>query len=254
MTFRDPRRARRQRRGEVELDTATDPRPRRRRWPANDELGGRRLGRSCSCWPPAGEGPPMKVSFATAELTPVARVGGLAEAAAGLVRGSPRRRCRRAGGPARLRRRRAGRTQTEVARSTCLMGRATPRVRRGHHAVAGRPHWSTCPASIEPHPYVDATGEGWPDNDHRFMAFSAAVAALVALEQPDVLHLNDWHTAAAVGMLPDRSRHGAHHPHPRLPGTSDRAWLEQAARRGAPLRLVRRHQSDGRCASSWSTG
>jgi len=78
------------------------------------------------------------------------------------------------------------------------------RVRRGRHAVAGDLTLVHVPGIERPHPYVDEDGQGWPDNDHRFMSFSAVVAALATATGPDILHLNDWHTAAAVGMLHDR--------------------------------------------------
>ncbi len=55
---------------------------------------------------------------------------------------------------------------------------------------------------VKSHPYLQPDGHGWPDNDRRFMAFSAAVAALTDEVAPDVLHLNDWHTCAALGHLP----------------------------------------------------
>ncbi len=51
------------------------------------------------------------------------------------------------------------------------------------------------------HPYLQPDGTGWPDNDRRFMAFSAALAALTEVVAPDVLHLNDWHTCASLGHL-----------------------------------------------------
>jgi starch synthase len=51
------------------------------------------------------------------------------------------------------------------------------------------------------HPYLQPDGVGWADNDRRFMAFSAALAALTDAVAPDVLHLNDWHTCAALGHL-----------------------------------------------------
>ena len=51
------------------------------------------------------------------------------------------------------------------------------------------------------HPYLQANGEGWPDNTARFLAFSRAVAAIANAERPDVLHLNDWHTGAALAAL-----------------------------------------------------
>ena len=54
-----------------------------------------------------------------------------------------------------------------------------------------------------PHPYLDEHGEGWPDNDARFLGFSVAVTALARVLRPDLLHLNDWHTAAAVAGLGD---------------------------------------------------
>ncbi len=53
----------------------------------------------------------------------------------------------------------------------------------------------------KPHPYTDDEGVAFPDNDLRFFGFSAAIAALVNQSVPDVLHLNDWHTAAALGFL-----------------------------------------------------
>jgi starch synthase len=55
--------------------------------------------------------------------------------------------------------------------------------------------------SERPHPYQQADGTGWPDNDRRFLAFSVAVAALCEIETPDVLHLNDWHTSATLAFV-----------------------------------------------------
>ena len=144
----------------------------------------------------------MRILFATAELTPVARVGGLAEATAGLV--------------AALRSRGV---EVEVVLpdygSTELSGQSeipvrvpdwvgATRVRRGRHRDAGDVTLVHVPGIDRPHPYVDEQGEGWPDNDQRFMAFSAVVAALVRQQRPDVLHLNDWHTAAVTGLLLER--------------------------------------------------
>ena len=142
----------------------------------------------------------MNVLFATAELTPVARVGGLAEAAAGLVRA-----LRDAGtnvevvlpdydGQPLV-------DQTEVAVEVPWWV-GPVRVRRGRHAGVGDLTLVSVQGNERPHPYVDDDGWAWPDNDHRFMAFSAVVAALAVQRGPDVVHLNDWHTAAATGMLP----------------------------------------------------
>ncbi len=78
------------------------------------------------------------------------------------------------------------------------------RVRRGHHAQVGAVDLVHVPGMDRPHPYVDEDGRGWPDNDHRFLAFSAAIAALALEDPPDVVHLNDWHTAAAAAFLSGR--------------------------------------------------
>ena len=87
------------------------------------------------------------------------------------------------------------------------------------------------PGLNRPHPYVDpVSGNAWGDNTERFFAFSAAIAALCSSEEdggvaPDLLHLNDWHTAATVGFL--------QHPPPSVltihtlgyQGVTDAWWL-----------------------------
>ncbi|MCY4495437.1 MAG: glycogen/starch synthase [Acidimicrobiaceae bacterium] len=141
----------------------------------------------------------MRVLLAAAEMAPVARVGGLAEAVSGLVRA-----LRDQGvevevvlpdyGDVRLQRQ----FETELE-SPWWTG--PTRIRSGSHSSAGELTLVGVTGMARPHPYVDEHGEGWPDNDHRFMAFSAAVATLTRRSKPDVLHLNDWHSAAALGML-----------------------------------------------------
>ena len=141
----------------------------------------------------------MRVLFATAELTPVAAVGGLAQATSGLVR-----ELRRQG------------VEVEVALPDYtgdeLSGEerieleapewAAPAVaRRGVHARFGALTLVSVPGIERPHPYQDADGEGWADNDARFFGFSSAAAALARASHPDVVHLNDWHTAAAVSWI-----------------------------------------------------
>ena len=76
-------------------------------------------------------------------------------------------------------------------------------VRAGHHPAAGRLHLVSVPGMARPHPYLQANGEGWPDNSERFFRFSRAVAALVERDRPDVLHLNDWHTGPVLAGLAD---------------------------------------------------
>ena len=141
----------------------------------------------------------MRVLLAAAEMAPVARVGGLAEAVSGLVRA-----LRDQGvevevvlpdyGDVRLQR------QFETELESPWWSGPT-RIRSGSHRSAGELTLVDVTGMARPHPYIDEHGEGWPDNDHRFMAFAAAVATLTRHREPDILHLNDWHSAAALGML-----------------------------------------------------
>ena len=54
-------------------------------------------------------------------------------------------------------------------------------------------------------PYVDANGNGWPDNAIRFGTLSAAAAAFgrfsVDAFHPDVVHVHDWQAALAPAYL-----------------------------------------------------
>ena len=142
----------------------------------------------------------MKIVFASAEAAPVARVGGLAEAAAGLIRSL--------------------RTRSDVELTVVLpdyggcvlsnessktlkvpdwVGKTT--VRSGIADQLGEVVLVRTPTLTRAHPYVDENGEGWSDNDHRFFGFSAAVAAIVDAVEPEVLHLNDWHTAMTLAFV-----------------------------------------------------
>ncbi len=61
-------------------------------------------------------------------------------------------------------------------------------------------------------PYSQPSGDEWPDNAARFALFSRAIAAVAMNEaglnwQPDILHCNDWQTGLApalIATLPDR--------------------------------------------------
>jgi starch synthase len=54
-------------------------------------------------------------------------------------------------------------------------------------------------------PYADATGHDWPDNHRRFALFGWAAAALARgadpLWRPDIVHAHDWHAALAPVYL-----------------------------------------------------
>ncbi|MCS7006765.1 MAG: glycogen/starch synthase [Gaiellaceae bacterium] len=143
----------------------------------------------------------MRVLFATAELAPVASVGGLAHAAAGLVR---ELRSRGVEVEVALPDYAGEALEGERSVELAVPGWAAPaRARRGSHALGGELALLSVPGIRRPHPYGDETGAAWPDNDARFLGFSAAVAALAAASRPDLVHLNDWHTAAATAFLPE---------------------------------------------------
>lgn len=141
----------------------------------------------------------MQVLFATAELSPIATVGGLAAAAAGL--GSE---LRRAGVDVDLVLPDYGGISLVDETTFELdvpewVGAAV--VRRGRHPGIGALTLISVPDMARSHPYLRPDGEGWPDNSARFFRFGRAVAALTERDRPDVLHLNDWHTGVALAAL-----------------------------------------------------
>ena len=167
----------------------------------------------------------MRVVFATAELSPVATVGGLAAAAAGLGA-----ELRRLGvdlelvmpdyGDVTL----ADETSVELDVPDWV-GAATMRV--GHHPVVGRLHLVSVPGMARPHPYLQADGEGWHDNSARFFRFARAVAAHVEHDPPDVLHLNDWHTGPALAALTDPPPTVVSINNLAYQGVTDGSWLDR---------------------------
>jgi starch synthase len=141
----------------------------------------------------------VRVLFATAELAPIAAVGGLAQAASGLT--------------AELRRQGVDVTVVmpdyggveladTVTRELAVPAWAGPaRVRFGEHAEVGPLAVVEAPGLARRHPYLQPDGDGWPDNDRRFLSFCRAVAAIVAADAPDIVHLNDWHTGATLAAV-----------------------------------------------------
>lgn len=144
----------------------------------------------------------MKVLFASAEFAPLARVGGLAAAAAGLVAELRRHDIEvQVAVPDYFATPMTGETSIDLA----VPEWAGPaRARTGTVAGVGRITLIDAIGIARSHPYLQPDGHGWPDNDRRFMAFSAAVAALCDHVGPDVLHLNDWHTCVALAHLRSR--------------------------------------------------
>ncbi|MFN8052981.1 MAG: glycogen/starch synthase [Acidimicrobiales bacterium] len=177
----------------------------------------------------------MHVLFATAELEPLVSTGGLGAAAAGLV-GALRR---------------DGITVTPVVpgyeafplaaeRTVALdvpswVGSASARVGTIEHL--GQVVVIDAPSLARPHPYVDPeSGSGWRDNDHRFFAWSAAVAALARVLRPDVVHVHDWHAATTLAHLPEGTPtvltiHNLAHQ-----GWCDPGWIDVLGARGERYR------------------
>jgi starch synthase len=189
-----------------------------------------------SVWESSGKC--ASVLFAAAEYDPLVKVGGLGEASAGLV-GSLR--------------------NLGLDVEVVLPDYGNLAVRTiGPALPLAMPAWAgpalaqrvvsrfggvpvtliSAPVLQRPHPYGDPdTGHGYADNDLRFMTFSAAVAALAALRKPDLVHLNDWHTATVPAFLDGRIptvltiHNAAHH------GTCDAAWENALGERGHHYRM-----------------
>src|SRR6056297_160496 len=174
---------------------------------------------------------PMRVVFATAELSPVAAVGGLAAAAAGLGV-----ELRRLGVDLEIVMPDYGDVVLVDETTVSLavpdwVGAAT--VRAGHHPGVGRLHLVSVPGMARPHPYLQPTGEGWIDNSERFFRFARAVAAYVEQDPPDVLHLNDWHTGTALAALADPPPTVVSIHNLAYQGVSDAGWLDRIGPRAA---------------------
>jgi len=140
----------------------------------------------------------MRILFATAELAPFVKVGGLADASAGLVHAL-----------------RIHGLEVDVVlpdygdlpfdgdtrhRLDVPAWAGDVFVRRGRLGNFPSVMLVSHESLTRSNPYVDSDGAGWSDNDHRFFVFSAAIAALAETSQSDILHLNDWHTAVALGF------------------------------------------------------
>ena len=167
----------------------------------------------------------MRVVFATAEFAPLAAVGGLAAASAGLVRSL---RSQGVDVELVLPDYRAEPLVDESATQLEVPAWAGPaRLRSGSHRSTGPVHLVSVPGIARPHPYVDLNGVGWPDNDARFLAFSAAVVALADRLEADVVHLNDWHTAAATAWLRGRRPSVLSIHNLAYQGTTSALWLER---------------------------
>ncbi|MDQ1315430.1 MAG: starch synthase [Pseudomonadota bacterium] len=91
-------------------------------------------------------------------------------------------------------------------------GMVTARILEARHPDFAFPLWLVdCPPLFDRvgNPYVDATGQDWPDNAERFTVFSR-VAALLAQDaldlgwQPRVVHTHDWQTGLVAAFLAEQ--------------------------------------------------
>ncbi|HRK77915.1 MAG TPA: glycogen synthase GlgA [Thiobacillus sp.] len=93
-------------------------------------------------------------------------------------------------------------------------GMVSARILETRHPDFPFPLWVIdCPPLFdrEGNPYVDASGQDWPDNAERFAVF-ARVAALLAQDalnlgwQPAVVHAHDWQTGLVAALLAEQPR------------------------------------------------
>jgi starch synthase len=165
----------------------------------------------------------MRVMFAAAEMAPLVRVGGLGEVAGGLTKA-----LREAGVTVDMVLPDYFGTALDDERVVELdvpewAGPATART--GFLGGYGELTLVTVPDIRRSGAYGDPGGEGYWDNDRRFFAFSAAVAALTHQLRPDVIHVNDWHTGAALAWIPDDIGSVASIHNLAYQGDADRGWL-----------------------------
>lgn len=173
------------------------------------------------------------VLFATTECAPRIKVGGLSEASAGLTN-----MLSNMGVIVDIVMPDYGlldlRDVTERPLSNLPWWCPPMTLRQGWTDGIGRVSLLDFPGSQRPHPYVDpTTGEGWAHNSDSFLAFAAGVAQLAVETEPDVVHVNDWHTAPAIGRLPEGmpsvlTVHNLAHQ-----GQTDPAWLRRIGVHGA---------------------
>ena len=182
----------------------------------------------------------MRIVFATAELSPVATVGGLAAAAAGLGA-----ELRRRGVDVELVLPDYGNIVLEKETSTTIaapewVGHATLRV--GTHADVGRLHLISVPGIARRTPYLQPSGHGWADNTERFFRFSAAVRGVH--ERRSARRVAPQRLAHGNGARRHRSGHSERAVDPQSRLSRNHRWVvAQAAR--APrrtLRMVGRHE------------
>jgi len=159
----------------------------------------------------------MKVLFATSEIAPWVKTGGLGDVAGALPAA-----LRQAGGDARVLVPRYPALATAFPEAGHLvhlpwMGGQLPAADLYAANADGMPVLLLdCPALFARpgNPYLGADGQDWPDNFLRFGLLSRVAARLASAAtpldwRPDILHCHDWQTALAPYYLRFRERGGA---------------------------------------------
>ncbi len=153
--------------------------------------------------------------YATSEMAPLIKTGGLADVAGSLPAALHELGCDvRVVLPyyGDL----AGRVDARALQTTRLHGLAVDILET--IAPQGQRVWLVaCPEMFgrSGNPYVGPDGRDWPDNADRFALFCAAIAWLGTTTvdphfRADIVHLNDWHTALAAALMsPDPDRPGS---------------------------------------------
>lgn len=156
----------------------------------------------------------MKLLFASSELYPLIKTGGLGDVAHSLPNALGRLGVEvRVVLPAYrnvLRRL----DQTRILCWLKLSGGRELRILEAAHEALDCPLWLVDAVDLfdrEGAPYVDETGRDWPDNPARFTVLSEAAAALATDSagigwRADVVHANDWQTGLLPAFLAQESR------------------------------------------------
>ncbi|PKO93254.1 MAG: glycogen synthase GlgA [Betaproteobacteria bacterium HGW-Betaproteobacteria-10] len=154
---------------------------------------------------------PLSILFATAEMAPWVKTGGLGDVAAALPAA-----LHRAGHDIRVLIPAYPALHQAFPQATLLaelpsLAPALPAARLLAAETDGLPLiLLDCPALFDRpgNPYLDPLGHDWADNGIRFGLLSRVAAALGQADsvldwQPDIVHLNDWQTALAPAWLHD---------------------------------------------------
>jgi starch synthase len=160
----------------------------------------------------------MRVLFASSEITPLAKTGGLADVSAALPVALANLGIEldlaMPGYPEALDQAQAKQDPIPLGE---MLGVGATSLIRARTPDSGLPIWLVdCPALFRRQGglYVDAEGHEWPDNAPRFALLSHAIVRLALRDigtdtTPDVVHVNDWHLGLVPALLAAEPR-----PHP----------------------------------------